>query len=152
MSQVINFLQERYYVDEKTEPVWKKVRNHPIIEKHQITRLEVSMMATAIGFLKGLRVKGKFTYSSGGWMRHVKKAHIEKIEHKNAIAMIVSIAVKEEGLDILNEDIKVIQNIAHEYGNGGVHQLLKILNMESEDKVIGELFSLMKKASKKINS
>lgn len=148
MNQVINFLQERYYVDPKTEETWLKVRNHPIIKKYELTPLEVSMLATAIGYNKGLRVKGSFTYSSGGWIQHVKKAFIEKIEHKNAIAMIVSIAVAEEGLDILNEDVKVIQNISHEYGNGGVHELLRILNMETEEKVFGELFSLMRKSYK----
>lgn len=146
MIKQMNILRERYYVDlKKTEPIWKQVRNHPIIKKYIGTDpLTVSIMATVIGYHKGLRVPGKFGYSSGGWIQNVQQGTISE-EQQNAIAILVAIAVKEEGLEILNQDVKVIQNIGHEFGNGGVHELFKILNLESEQVVFNELLSIMRK-------
>ena len=146
MDKEMNILRERYYVDEKkTEPTWKIVRNHPIILKYiGKDPLTVSIMATVIGYHKGLRIPGSFNYSSGGWMQNVQQGTISESQ-QNAIAIIVAIAVKEEGIEILNQDVKVIQNIAHEFGNGGVHELLKILNLESETVVMNKLLSIMRK-------
>ncbi len=101
-------------------------------------------MATVIGYHKGLRIPGSFNYSSGGWMQNVQQGTISESQ-QNAIAIIVAIAVKEEGSEILNKDVKVIQNNAHEFGNGGVHELLKILNLESETVVMNKLLSIMRK-------
>ena len=59
---------------------------------------------------------------------------------------MVAIAVKEEGIEILNEDANDIQNISHEYGNGGVYKLLEIINQESEKVIFDTLQSIMRKS------
>ena len=147
MAKEMNILRARYYVDEKkTEPTWREVRTHPIIKKYIAGSipLTVSIMATVIGYHKGLRIPGSFNYSSGGWIQNVQEGTINE-KQQNAIAILVAIAVKEEGLEILNQDVKTIQNIGHEFGNGGVHELLRILNLESETVVFNELLSIMRK-------
>lgn len=143
----MNLLKERFYVDKKTEPVWKQVRNHPIAKKYDLSPLDISMMATVVGYNKKLRVPGTFSYSSGGWIQNVQQGFVTS-RQKNAISILIAIAVKEEGLDVLNKDVKEIQKIGEEYGNGGVHELLKIFNSESEEIVFNELFSLMRNSVK----
>ena len=142
-------LKERYYTDEKkTEPTWLEVKNHPIWKKitgKEIDRLTISMMATVIGYHYKLRKTGNFGLSIGGWLQNPHTGKRNEKQEK-AIAIMVAIAVKEEGIEILNEDANDIQNISHEYGNGGVYKLLEIINQESEKVIFDTLQSIMRKS------
>jgi hypothetical protein len=142
-------LKERYYTDEKkTEPTWLEVKNHPIWKKitgKEIDRLTISMMATVIGYHYKLRKTGTFGLSIGGWLQNPHTGKRNEKQEK-AIAIMVAIAVKEESIEILNEDANDIQNISHEYGNGGVYKLLEIINQESEKVIFDTLQSIMRKS------
>jgi len=149
MALVQNFVRSAFYIDVKNEEIWQKAFKHKIIEKFNIDKLQVVCMAIAIGYTDGLRLKGAFSNNNGGWLQKVRgKGEIDTLLRKNTIALIVSIAVKEEGLEILDESTKTIQNISHEYANGGIKKLLKILNEENEDKIITKLYSYMQNAAK----
>ena len=142
-------LRERYYTDEKkTEQTWLEVQNHPIwinTLKEKPDRLKLSMMATVIGYHYKLRTTGSFSLSMGGWLQHPTKGTRNE-EQEKAIAIMVAIAVKEEGLEVLNEGTSYIQNISHEYGNGGVYKLLQIINQESEKVIFDTLQDIMRKS------
>lgn len=143
-------LKERYYTDEmKTEPTWLEVKNHPIWKKitgkEMNSRLTISMMATVIGYHYKLRKVGTFGLSMGGWLQNPHTGKRNDKQEK-AIAIMVAIAVKEQGIEILNEDASTIQNISHEYGNGGVYKLLEIINQESEKVIFDTLKGIMRKS------
>ena len=147
-NNIQNFVRSAFYIDSKNEETWQKVFKHEIVDKYNIDKLQVVCMAIAIGYTDNLKLKGTFTNNNGGWLQQVRGGNIDTILRKNTVALIVSIAVKEKGLEILDEDKKIIQNISHEYANGGIKKLLKILNQEDEEKAITTLYSYMKKAAK----
>lgn len=147
-NNIKNFVRSAFYIDNKHEETWQKVFKHNIIDKYNIDKLQVVCMAIAIGYKDNLKLKGTFNNNNGGWLQQVRGGSIDTILRKNTVALIISIAVKEKGLEILDEDKKVIQNISHEYANGGIKKLLKILNQEDEEKAITTLYSYMKKAAK----
>ena len=148
-NNIQNFVRSAFYIDSKNEETWQKVFKHNIIDKYNIDKLQVVCMAIAIGYKDNLKLKGSFSNNNGGWLQKVRgKGEIDTIFRKNTVALLVSIAVKEKGLEILDEDKKIIQNISHEYANGGIKKLLKILNQEDEEKAITTLYSYMKEAAK----
>lgn len=147
-NNIQNFVRSAFYIDSKQEVTWQKVFKHNIIDKYNIDKLQVVCMAIAIGYKDNLKLKGTFNNNNGGWLQQVRGGNIDTILRKNTVALIISIAVKEKGLDILDEEKKIIQNISHEYANGGIKKLLKILNQEDEEKAITTLYSYMKKAAK----
>ena len=49
----MNLLRERFYVDKKTEPVWNK-SEITLLQKYELTPLDISMMATVVGYNKKL--------------------------------------------------------------------------------------------------
>ena len=127
--------------------LWKDLQNHEIIRKHKFQALDLSMMAMSLGFKHNVQTFQKGPIGSG-------VIFLEMIQKRNAVTLILSIAVEHTGsLDILEKDGSEIRKIAEEYANGGLAKLHKIFMDSNSDKaIIAKLVKIMEDLDFVLNS
>ena len=145
MANTLSLLRANYNVDRRAEHVWEKLRKHPISKQYNLTSLDIAVMTTIVGYHKKVRTPGNISYGNGGWLQNARTQETNS-DQQDAVAILIAIAVKEEGLEVLNKTVNEIQSISEEYGNGGVHELWKIFNLESDTIIFNEIIKMMRKA------